>query len=214
MKKVLIISALTVVTGSAMAATFNVTGGAGGAIPDNDTTGISTTGAFSGLAGSITGLTSVTVTGLTHTWVGDVRGYLTYGSAKFTLFQHPGTGTFGHSDDLQAGDYTFDVVSTNTIESWAAANVNIPAGTYRAAHQSDESAVVPGTNSVLSDGNVFNGMDPNGTWTLTFVDRASGDLGSFTGWSAAGTYDAVPEPASMLALGAGALALVRRRRSK
>jgi hypothetical protein len=51
-------------------------------------------------------------------------------------------------------------------------------------------------------------------WTLTIVDRAGGDTGSISGWSAEGTYTAVPEPASMAVLGLGAAALIRRRRRK
>jgi hypothetical protein len=69
-------------------------------------------------------------------------------------------------------------------------------------------------NSILSSGSVFNGMDPNGTWTLRIVDGAAGDTGTLGSWSAAGTYAAVPEPATMAVLGLGAAALLRRRRRK
>jgi hypothetical protein len=70
-----------------------------------------------------------------------------------------------------------------------------------------------GTN--LSLNAAFAGTSTQGLWTLSISDNAGGDLGAFTGWGlniqSAGA--AVPEPGSALVLlGAGALAMVRRRR--
>ncbi|MEQ1932448.1 MAG: PEP-CTERM sorting domain-containing protein [Fimbriimonadaceae bacterium] len=195
----------------ASAITFSASG-VGGAIPDNGL--FASTGSYSGLAGSITGITSVRVTmTTTHTWVGDLIARVEYGGLRFTLFQRTGTSGAGWSDDLLAGQYVFDTVSTNTIDSWATGNVNVPGGTYRAAHQTNELNIAGAApNSVMSDGNVWNGLDPNGTYTMTFSDHAGGDVGAYGQWTVEGTYNAVPEPATMAALGLGVAALLRRRK--
>jgi hypothetical protein len=63
----------------------------------------------------------------------------------------------------------------------------------------------------------FNGLDPNGSWTLFFADAASGDQSTLLGWSLEIT--AVPEPTTW-ALGifatlAGVAGIFRQwRRSK
>ena len=204
-------TAIAVVTASSYAAVFSATG-VGGAIPDNNTTGLVQTASFAGPAGSITGITSVTLFNLTHTWIGDVRAHVEFGGQRFTLFQRPGTGTFGMDGNFNLGTYVFDVVSSTTVESFGAAATNRTPGNYRAAHQVNETALTVGANSVLSSGAVWNGMDPNGTFTLVMVDGAGGDTGSVGDWTVEGTYNAVPEPATMAVLGLGAAALLRRRR--
>ena len=57
----------------------------------------------------------------------------------------------------------------------------------------------------------FNGMALAGTWTLKIWDQASGDTGAVGDW--AFNVTATPEPGTMAALGLGAVALIRRRRS-
>jgi len=49
-----------------------------------------------------------------------------------------------------------------------------------------------------------------GSYTMTVTDSAATDTGSFTRWGI--DYTPVPEPATMFILGAGALALVARRK--
>jgi len=218
MKKLLTLAVLSV-SAAAMADPWSVVG-AGGSVPDNNAGGFTSSANFTGAAGSITGITSVTLQTFSHTWVGDLTIWLEHGANRFTLMQRPrgdatATSTVGDSSNM-LGTYTFDVVSATTIEQAAATSNltthNILAGSYRAAHQTNELATTVGLNDVLSDGSVFNGMDPNGTWTLRITDGAAGDLGTLQGWSAEGTYTAVPEPASMAALGLGVAALLRRRR--
>lgn len=212
MKKVLIL-ALFAVTAAAMADPFTVNG-AGFAIPDNDTAvGGSSSGTWGGSGGAITSIDSVTLTGISHTFIGDLRVWLEHNGQIFTLFQRPGTGTFGLGADLN-GTYTFDLVSAQTLEQ-GGAGATVTPGNYRAAHQTNELNLTPGNNTVMSDGTVFNGGSVLGAWTLHITDGAATDTGSLgQGWSATGTYSTVPEPASMAALGLGALALIRRRRNK
>lgn len=190
----------------------------GGAITITDNTTNSSSGAFSGAAGSITSLDRVTVFAISHTWVGDLTVRLNYGGQMFTLFHRPkgtSTSTAGSSNNFAGVTLDFLPSATTTIDSIvdATTTTNIPGGTYRAAHQTVENqTTTSANNTVLSDHNVFNGLDPNGSWTMSITDSAGGDVGSIQGWAAAGTYAAVPEPATMAALGLGVAALLRRRR--
>lgn len=194
----------------AVADPFSVVG-TGGAIPDNDAGGVVGSGNFAGTPGSITSLDRVTIFEINHSWVGDLTAILSHGGTDFYLFHRPGTGTFGHSDDL-AGTYDFIPGASLTIDQAAAAATGVvPAGAYLPAWQGSASSI-PGTNGTLSNFNAYNGQDPNGTWTLTIIDLAGGDTGSFQGFAVAGTYTPVPEPATMMALGLGAAALLRRRK--
>ncbi len=215
MKKITLLAAFAV-SASSMAATFSATGGAI-VIADNAVN--SSSGVFSGAPGLITGIRSVSLFNTTHTWVGDVQIHLEYGGFRFTLFQRPRGGatesaTFGEDSDL-GGNYVFDVVSATTLEAALDGQTSafvLPSGAYRAAHQVAETGVALGNNTVLSSGSVFNGLDPNGTWTLFARDSATGDTGNIGGWRVDGEYSAVPEPATLAVLGVGALAVIRRRR--
>jgi hypothetical protein len=57
---------------------------------------------------------------------------------------------------------------------------------------------------------VFDGEDPNGTWSLYIMDDAGGDAGWLM--ESTLTLTAVPEPATIIVLGSAVLVFVRRRR--
>jgi hypothetical protein len=163
--------------------TFNYTGTAI-AIPDgvgNGTPGLPANAAItvSGLTapinyikvrvagnGSGTGCTSP---GVTHTWVGDVRLTLIGpGGQSVVLVNRLGqSGTnFGNSGDnfcntLLDSTATFTNIQTATLASQAPFS-----GTWNPA------------NTLTG----FNGLSPNGTWTLRAEDLAASDLGSLNGW--------------------------------
>lgn len=173
--------------GSAHAVT--VTGTNTGAIADG--TGTNTCGAPRNVAFAVTGAriptvaTSVSFTG-THTYIGDLQVQLIGpgGSPTFPIFAFVGRQTatdFGDDSDV-TGTYVFQ--DGATLNLWtAAAGVNagiVPPGTYRtqAAGPFANDSPGPAFTSIMS---AFTGVaNPNGTWTLRFLDCAAADTGTIS----------------------------------
>lgn len=201
-------TAALIVLAAAATANADVFGpGAGFSIPDSNPAGASSTVNVSGM-GNITGMT-VTINGLSHTWVGDLVVTLTSpGGTNFLLMSRVGSTTatgLGDSSNL-GGDYTFDDAASQSIWDIAVIAANgtgfvIPTGTYRTT-----GAQSSAYTSIMG---AFGGSDPNGVWTLAITDNAGGDTGAITGWS----LNIVPTPSAAAALGLGGLALGRRRRA-
>ena len=181
--------------------------GGGFAIPDNDPAGI-----FSTInIGADETITDVTVTlfGLSHTWVGDVTAEIIHdGATTAVLFERVGDtgGTSGDSSAFGGGDYTF---ADGGDDLWAAADAAgfgepIAAGTYAPSGQFNTPVSLAGT---------FAGESTSGSWTLFMNDVANGDEGSITGWGISfSSSAAIPEPGSFALLGALGLGCVIRRR--
>ena len=181
--------------------------GAGFDIPDNDAAGASSTITI-GQSGSITDV-DVTLFDTNHTWIGDLVVTITSPSGTTVdLFNRVGdtTGGAGDSSDL-GGEYTF---SDGGDDLWAVADDAgggdiIGAGTY--------AATGVGSPDPLSLAALFAGEDTAGDWVLFASDNAGGDLGNIGGWGLSITVSAVPEPGSLVLLGAmGVACVVRRRR--
>jgi subtilisin-like proprotein convertase family protein len=85
------------------------------------------------------------------------------------------------------------------------------AGELTGTWQPDGRAIDPLSSGATFDSSarsamlsLFNGGDPNGTWTLFVADTSSGGEGTLVSWSMDITTSAVPEPtvAGLLVLGA------------
>ena len=146
---------------------------------------------------------SVTVTGLAHTWCGDVVIRLTHlpsGVSQSLVVRigvpsNPPPNSFGDSSNF-GGDYTF---VDGGADIWAQAVLGgtgfvIPTGSYR------PSGVGSGLPVPLLG--AFAGIDAAGTWRLTVQDAAAGDTGSFVSWSLSvtgGEFPDCPAPGSCFA---------------
>ncbi|TWT41996.1 Proprotein convertase P-domain protein [Phycisphaerae bacterium RAS1] len=152
----------------------------GTAIPDNTPTGVSTT---------ITVPDSYAIGDLNvelnvnHTWQGDVKMTLTGpgGSPTIILVDRPGVPqtTTGFSNDNYGNATT---MVPFVLDDGAATTYDAP------------QVASPGTANVTGSWrpdpgplSAFNGMNANGTWTLTVSDHAGGDTGTIVRWALVAT---------------------------
>jgi subtilisin-like proprotein convertase family protein len=158
---------------------------AGGAIPDSTVGGQGGTPLTSTLAiadaGTITSVNSVTLTGLTHTWVGDLRVTLTAPNGDnvhlFARLGCTGNLTVGNGNDL-AGNYIFQ--DTGTQFGGPLGTAAVPAGTYaRSTCQAALTVPLPDNDAFT----VFNGDPVTGNWVLSIDDWFPADVGNLTSWS-------------------------------
>jgi subtilisin-like proprotein convertase family protein len=163
-------------------------------------------------------LTNVAVTlNLSGGYNGDLYAYLSYNDTLSVLLNRPGKTAgnyFGYSDSGM--QIKLDDSAANDIHLYRAiGGYSITGG---ALWQPDGRNVNPATatdaDSRTAPLSVFNGLNPNGTWTLFIADLSGGDVSQSTliGWSL--EMIAIPEP-SALALsmlgGFAVLAMFRRR---
>ncbi len=180
--------ALAPVTASAQNATYSTA--VGGAIPDKSSIGINSTISVAD-SYAVDPFVSITITGLQHTFVGQLIITLTHGGKTVDIIDRVkggGNVDIGDQSDLN-GDYTF--VTTGGADFNAAADQG---GTFYIIPSNVNYATLPvgllnpkggvsNANGLLSD---FNGMDMSGDWTLNIADRDDltpmSSTGSFTGW--------------------------------
>jgi subtilisin-like proprotein convertase family protein len=131
---------------------------------------------------------------------GDLYAYLSYGGQIVTLLNRPGvTG-------VNPVGYT-DPGLNVTLTDGNPGNIN----TYGSSSYTTSGGQVTGTYNPAAGSTAFatsyNGMNPNGNWTLFVADMSGGDINfsQLDSWSL--TFNAVPEPVNV-ALGVFAAALL------
>jgi hypothetical protein len=132
-------------------------------------------------------LDSITIRGLQHTWYSDLAFSLSNGVSSITFLQD----TSGSGLDYN-GDYTFVFGGA----AFPTTGTAIPAGTY---------------GSTADFTTFFAGASVGGPWTLSVVDRFSGDIGRLNSFEL--NFTVVPTPGAAALLGLGGLAVARRRRA-
>ena len=184
-----------------------------GSIPDNNTTGVSSTIA---IGTGIASVQSITLTDISHTWVGDLIITVTAPDGSVVdLMRKLGSGTtggVGDSSNFNAATITFAV---GGADMWALATngangdtFDIPSGTYAPFGN-----LFTGVASTSYSSSSYASFDNQlaGNWTIKVLDTAGADTGAIGSWQIEATP--VPEPATMSALALGAVAMLRRRRS-
>jgi subtilisin-like proprotein convertase family protein len=147
----------------------------------------------SGLTGTVTDV-NVTLTGFSHTSPGDVNVLLVGPGGQSTLLM---AGN-GFAFSVSGADLTFDDAAAQSL-----GDGQIVSGTYKPSTGTVWTSVcseppfpspAPGGPYGSPSLSVFNGTDPNGTWSLYVVDDFPADVGSISGgWSLDITAGETPE---------------------
>jgi hypothetical protein len=152
-------------------------------------------------------------------YAGDLYAYLTYDNVLVPLLNRigvgSGSGNPGTAYGNPAGSINVTLSSTGADVHWATATAGTISGDYAA----DGRVISPLSSrgsfdaAGLASLAKFNGLNPNGTWTLFIADVSSG--GQSTLNSALLSITAVPEPVNV-ALGffGGAMLLISLYRSE
>jgi len=149
--------------------------------------------AVTGLNGNITDV-SVTLHGISHTWVGDLNLLLVAPNgqtvALLRRLGRNGSG-FGSSVNFSNADITFSASAGGTIPLIDP----IPSGTYLPSGTDTTNSPAPAPAGPYSnDLTTFNGTasGQNGNWQLFLSDHAGGDTGSIAGGWTLNISDSVP----------------------
>ncbi len=235
-RSLLLASAVLAVSARAAVVEFN---NVNASIPDGDEGGVYVSGIVSGVP--ITSLTDVNVrltfetdpAGTTPMFNGDLYVGLSFGSGYSVLLSRTGrtvdaesgAGTTGYSDagfgdPCNCGVFRLDDQAAFDVHSYRLhTTANPVTGDWQpSARQSG--SVLPGheTTSTPRDPNAylstFNGLNPNGTWSLYIIDMASGGEARLASWALEFNQTPVPEPgewAMLAGAGLAGFALWRRR---
>ncbi len=218
---------LAILTGPASAAVISqswshaVNGFAtGGIVPDGNPVGWFDTRALN--ATLLTTITDVNVRlTITGGWNGDLYAYLQHSTGISILLNRPGRtsssglASFGFGDSGM--NVAFDDTAANGDSHVTLTGASILLG---GSWQPDGRSANPGSvldtdtrTSFLSN---FNGMNPNGTWTLFVADMSGGGVSTVTAWGL--DITAVPEPGEALGtgllLGSALLLRIRPRKNR
>ena len=177
-------------------------------IPDGDLTGLQSSLNLSGLQGTILDVNvSLNIAGGFN---GDYYAYLTHNSTLSILLNRPGrtsSSSLGYPDggfgpDAATNRFLFDDQAAHDVHLYRTFPFTLNAGRLTGTWQPDGRAISPLSTGATFDSaassamlNLFNGTDPNGTWTLFVADASSGGEGALVSWSMDITTSAVPEPA-------------------
>jgi len=194
MKRVLIISAVACIAGSAHAEMVYF--GQGGPLNDfNVDPGVTQFEILVPDHAEIASFKSISLFGFIHTWAGDLVITLTHEDTGFsvTLLDRPGVpeSVFGDGADF-SGDYTW-----------------VDGGFFYDADLFDPTVDEHILGPVAGTFGSFDGIDKFGVWTLAIIDNAAGDTGSLGSWNI--VMNNVPGPGAFALLGLAGL-IGRRRR--
>ena len=188
------------------------------AIPDGQPAGVSD---VQTVASGINQIASVAVSlNISGNFNGDLYCHLQFNNALAVLLNRAGrtaANPFGYDDsgfNLTLSD-TAAAGNIHTYRGVLTPDAGLPlTGTWQPDGRTTSPALVLDTDSALAGLSGFNGMNPNGQWTLFVADLSSGGTSVLNSWGLIIT--AVPEPSvsSLAAFGISAFSflILRRRR--
>ena len=214
-----IIAGLLAIAASASTSGADFSYFVGATIPDGDLDGYQNSQTLSGLSGAITDV-NVTLN-LSGGFNGDYYAYVTHNGVTAILLNRVGRSTSsavgypdaGYGPGLSGESFTLDDQAAQDVHFYRSLSYTLNASLQLTGQwQPDGRAIDPlssgatfvtaGRSGMLS---VFDGVDPNGGWSLFVADVSSGGEGTLAGWGLQITT--VPEP-STSALGSCGSAIV------
>jgi subtilisin-like proprotein convertase family protein len=169
----------------------------GGVVPDGNLNGWSDTRSVNTGPGAITDV-SVTLN-VSGGWNGDLYAYLVHDTGFAVLLNRVGRGSGSSSGygDAGMGIVLNDAGSLGDIHWYGGGSG--PTGSY----MPDGRNISPLSSGALFSSSSptallssFDGLNPNGDWTLFIADASVGDQSTVTSWGL--EIAAVPEPASLI----------------
>lgn len=180
-------------------------------VPDNDDIGLSDNRMIS--APGLNEILDVDV-GLVFSggWNGDLYVYLVHGSGFSVLLNRVGRTVLDPEGSASSG-----ITITLDDEALNEAHVSFPdTGVVTGFFQPDGRETDPwftlDTDPRLALLDSFDGLDPNGEWTLFVADQSAGETSVLQSWSL--TITAIPEPGAATIGLAGVALLLRRQRRR
>ena len=177
-------------------------------IPDNSPTGYQNSITAGGIPGTIM---DVTVTlNITGGFNGDLYVALDYDNTTAVLLNRVGLSAVNSVGYPNTGfNITLDDSAANDVHFYQAVSYTLNgSGQLTGPWQPDGRLISPLSSGAAiagaARGNMlagFDGMDPNGTWTLFAADLSPGGISTLAGWGLAIT--AVPEPNAAALVGCG-----------
>jgi len=178
-------------------------------IPDDDANGYQNSQPVSGVGGSVQHV-SVTLN-LSGGFNGDLYAYLFHNNTSAILLNRAGRSNTsgvgcpdaGFGPDAGANSFTFNDQASHDVHLYRSFAYTLnSSGQLTGQWQPDGRAIDPSSAQALFDSaprasplGVFNGMDPNGLWTLYLADVSPGNESALLGW---GLIIEVPEPGSAI----------------
>lgn len=201
--------------------TNNFSFSVGTVVPDGDPSGLANHQTLGGMVDSIysltVGLDIASAPGDTA-FNGDLYSYLRLGGTSSILLNRPGMGAANPDGYDNAGlDVTFTTAATDNIHFYQDLTYSLNGdGQLTGIWQPDGRTIDPGSSpadfdlaasTALLD--LFDGANPNGTWTLFLADLSNTSQSELVGWNL--QIITVPEPSTWALFALGALWLFRRR---
>ncbi len=169
------------------------------AIPDNNESGL----AYSfNLSDPATAVADISVTlDISGGFNGDLYAYLSHGSGFAVLLNRVGRTS---ANDIGYANTGFAVTLTGSanadIHNYQTLTPSYNGsgqlvGTWAADGRDVNAALAFDTTTRTATLDTFNGLNPNGDWTLYFRDASPGGISTLNGWSV--EVSAVPEPVNV-----------------
>lgn len=193
-------------------------------IPDNDANGYQDSRTLGGLAGPIADVNvTLTISGGLN---GDLYAWLSHGTGLSILLNRVGRsstsgvgyGNAGFGLDVQMDRFTLDDEAGQDVHFYQAGSYTLnTGGQLTGVWQPDGRILDPESAASAFDTAprlnllaAFDGLDPNGEWTLFVADLSAGHISTLTEWGL--EIELVPEPSAVALAGLGVAMLMAARR--